>query len=104
MTLNDLLPFRKATGIGHCGKFRENTSSMLNLTQNANTQTFLEWEKNKTKVIILPYESGVLFKTLWNPSHFKYNFKYITALEKSEESNGDGQKYGITSLNRLLIN
>lgn len=103
MTLNDLLPFRKATGISHCGKFFENTSLVLNLTQNASTQTFLKWEKSKTKVI-LPYESRVLFKTLCNRSHFKYNFKYIPELEKSEESNGDGQNYRVTSLNRLLVN
>lgn len=42
MTLNALLPFRKAAGIGHCGTFWANTSSVLNPTQKANTQTFLE--------------------------------------------------------------
>lgn len=46
---------------------------MLNLTQNANTQTFLEGEKSKTKVIILKDERRVL--SLGNPSHFKYHFK-----------------------------
>jgi len=63
-------------------------------------QTFLEWEESKTEVIILPHKPRVLFPPLCNPSHLTY----ITELEESEESNGDAQKYGIISLNGLLVN
>lgn len=67
---------------------------MLNLTQNANTHTFLEGEKSKTKVIILKDEAPVISNTISNPAE----------LEKSEESTWDAQKYEITSQNRFLVN
>lgn len=54
------------------------------------------------EIIILLHEIRVLLCSYFKDiCHFKYYVKYSTELEKSEESNEDAQKYGITSLKRL---
>lgn len=69
MTVNDLLPFRKATGIGHCGELCENASSTLNLPQNANTQTFLEWGKNTSYYSTVQIQGALPFHTQFQIHH-----------------------------------